>query len=103
MSDERTITYEGFFLFPQAVAANLHNPFYVIIVDKLPDLSADQRADSRSKGYTETGDELKASYAIDRLAEDWAAAYPDIYEVQTSSVFLLSFSPRQYRLLAGSR
>jgi len=87
----------------QAVAANLHHPFYVIIVDSLPDLSPDQRADSRSKGYTETGIELQASYAVDRLAEDWAAAYPDIYEVQTSSVFLLSFNPRQYRLLAGSR
>ena len=86
----------------QGVAANLHHPFYVVVVDKLPSLTGDQRSDARSKGYTESGDELKASYAIDRLAEEWADKYPDTYDTAHASVFLLSYDPRQYRILAGT-
>ena len=86
----------------QGVAAKLHHPFYVVLVNDLPNLTAVQYTDAQRKGYQESGDGLKASYTIDRLAEDWAQMYPDLYDVSHSSVFLLSFNPRQYRILAGT-
>ena len=86
----------------QGIAQTLHFPFYVVLVKELPDLNSTQMSDSRSKGYRESGGELAASYAIDKLAEDWAAAYPDIYDVSKSTIFLLSYKPRQFRMLAGT-
>lgn len=86
----------------QGVAAKLRQPFYIIIVDELPRLSDAQARDARQKGYRETGYELQAAYALDRLAEDWADRYPTIYDISHSNLFLLSFNPRQYRLLAGA-
>lgn len=85
----------------QGVAKNLHHPFYVVLVDRLPGLTREQHQETREKGYRESGPELEAAYAIDRLAEDWAQMYPDIFDAAHSSIFLLSYNPRQYRMLAG--
>lgn len=86
----------------QDVAKSLHFPFYVVIADSIPDLTADQVADARAHNYSESGDDLKAAYAIDKLAEDMAALYP-FYKADTSTVFLLSYAPRKFRMLAGSK
>jgi len=84
------------------VAKSLHFPFYVVVADKLEPMTSAQKEDARSKGYRETGAELAASYAIDRLAEDWAVLYPNTYDVSKSSIFLMEFGNRKYRMLAGS-
>jgi len=87
----------------QEVAAKLKQPFYVVLVAELPDLSREQLQDARSKEYDVRGHsgELKASYAIDRLADDWATRY-GFYDVGKSTIFLLSYNPRKYRMLAGA-
>jgi uncharacterized membrane protein YgcG len=84
----------------EAAAHKTHHPFYVVIVDRLPDLTSEQYADARSEQYTQSGEELTATYTIDKLAADWAATAPG-YDPGTSSIFLLSYKPRQFRVLAG--
>ena len=87
----------------QAAAKALHFPFYVVIVDKLPPMSGEQVGEARDRGYTEdagNGD-LAAAYAIDKVAEDWGATAG--YKTDKSTVFLLSYAPRKYRMLAGSK
>lgn len=85
----------------QAAAKALHFPFYVIIADRIPALTGDQIQDARAHGYTESGDDLVAAYAVDKLAEDFANT--PFYKADTSTVFLLSYTPRKYRMLAGSK
>jgi len=68
----------------QQQAKKLHYPFYIVVAESIP------------------GEEDEdAAAAIDGLAEDWARN--PRYNVGTSSIFLLSFSPRKFRVLAGSR
>lgn len=66
----------------QQAAKKLHYPFYVVVVESIPG-----------------EDDEDAAAAIDGLVEDWAR--DPKYNVGTSSIFLLSFSPRKYRMLAG--
>lgn len=68
-------------------AAKLRFPFYIVFVESLPG----------------SGDEdARAARAVDHLAETWAERGAG-YDVATSQVFLLSYSPRKYRFLAGAR
>lgn len=83
-------------------ATKLHHPVYVILVNQLPSLDRAQQADANMKRYTESGEDLQAAYAIDRLAEDWATAQPDLFNGE-STVFLLSYQPRKFRMLSGAR
>jgi len=68
----------------QQQAKKLRYPFYVVIAKSIPGESDED-----------------AAAAIDGLAEDWAR--DPRYNVGTSSIFLLSFFPRKYRVLAGLR
>lgn len=68
----------------QQAAKQLHYPFYVVVAKSIPG-----------------EDDEDAAAAIDGLAEEWARN--PRYNVGTSSIFLLSFSPRKYRVLAGLR
>jgi uncharacterized membrane protein YgcG len=87
----------------QKAAANLHHPFYVVLVQDLPSLNSLQQKDARKLEYGGEGDreDIAAAYAIDKLAEDWAQMYPNIFKADTASVFLLSYNPRKFRLLAA--
>ena len=87
----------------QTHAAGLHYPFYVVVMEKLPTLTADQKADAHKREYSYPDEEQRAAYTVDLLAEDWSAAYPDLYDTGTSTIFILSLEPRQFRLLFGSR
>ena len=87
----------------QNVAAKLKQPFYVVIVQKLPTFTREQEKDAQVKGYTQFGDELLATYAVDRLSEDFAMNHPGAYDLERASVFLLSYEPRQFRVLSGAK
>ncbi len=71
--------------------SKLHFPFYVVLVKKLP---VDPDADK---------DEITAvtEAAVDGLAEDWTK-YPSFNRAK-STIFLLSYQPRKYALLAGTK
>ena len=67
----------------QKAAAKLHFPYYVVLVKQLD-------------GETDED----AAHFIDTLAEKWQED-GDFHSAK-SSIFLLSYSPRKYRFLAGS-
>ena len=85
----------------QNVARTLNFPFYVVIVDTLPDLTAEQNREISALGYGEMGDDLTAAYAVDKLAESWSGR--GNYDTAKSTIFLLSYNPRKYRMLAGTK
>jgi len=85
----------------QAAAKALHFPFYVVIVDSIPDLTDVQVAEARHREYTENGIELQMAYAVDKIVEEWASY--GSYDASRTSAFLLSYHPRQYRMLAGAK
>jgi uncharacterized membrane protein YgcG/HAMP domain-containing protein len=85
----------------QDVAAGLHHPFYVVIVESIPTLTSDQVAETYREGYTQRGEELQATYGVDKLAEAFARQNAD-FDASKSSVFLLSYHPREFRMLAGA-
>lgn len=68
----------------QKQAKALHYPFYVVIAQSFDGQSDDDASD-----------------AVDGIVRQWAQN-PD-FDQATSSVFLLTYSPRKYRLIAGSR
>jgi len=69
-------------------ARQCHYPFYVVLVETLP-------AGSES-------DDERAAVAINQLAQQWADRYPS-FDIAKSQIFLLSYEPRKYRFLAGSK
>jgi hypothetical protein len=68
----------------QKAAKKLHYPYYVVLV----------------KEFDGETDDDAAAY-IDNLATEWQED-PD-FNAARSSIFLLSYSPRKYRFLAGSK
>lgn len=74
----------------QQNAEKLHYPYYVVLVESLP-----------SDLVRSFGEKEAAARAIDGLAEDWQNQSGD-FDVGRSSIFLLSYNPRQYRFLAGA-
>lgn len=84
----------------QNVAHSLNFPFYVVIVETLPDLTAAQNQEISALGYGEMGDDLTAAYAVDKLAESWSGR--GNYDTAKSTIFLLSYNPRKFRMLAGT-
>lgn len=76
----------------QKQTERLHYPYYVVLVKELPD----------NLLSSVDGDEIEAAArAIDGLAADWQSQSPS-FDVGRSSIFLLCYSPRQYRFLAGA-
>ncbi|MEK7171264.1 MAG: hypothetical protein AAB774_03090 [Patescibacteria group bacterium] len=71
----------------ERAAKSCHFPYYVILVETLPG-SGD-------------GDQLAAN-AINNLAQQWGQRYPS-FDMARSQIFLLAYSPRKYRFLAGSK
>ncbi|MDO8660937.1 MAG: hypothetical protein Q7K43_03540, partial [Candidatus Woesearchaeota archaeon] len=76
----------------ESVSAQLKHPFYVVL---FKELDCNQRAGDR------VPQEKCASDAIDAIAVRFQQY--DFYDVATSSIFILSYNPRQYRFLAGAR
>ncbi|MHB0999204.1 MAG: zinc ribbon domain-containing protein [Armatimonadota bacterium] len=72
----------------QKSAEKLHYPYYVVIIDDLPVKSDEDPEEA-------------AAHAIDGLAAEWQST-SDNFDVGKSSIFLLSYNPRQYRFLAGA-
>ncbi len=71
----------------ETALARLHFPYYVVLVGHLPG----------------SGDgDARAAQMVNEVAQAWATQFPSQYG-ETSSIFLLSFQPRKYRFIAGSR
>src|SRR3990167_2539247 len=69
-----------------AEASKLHYPFYVVLTQEL----------------NGAGDpDVLAKAASDGLAADWAARGG--FKTATSQIFVLSYNPRKYAFLAGSK
>ncbi|MHB1456645.1 MAG: hypothetical protein ACYC0V_06995, partial [Armatimonadota bacterium] len=73
-------------------AEKLHYPYYVVIIDEMP---------SSLMNSINNDEEEATARAIDGLAADWQSQFPS-FDAGKSSIFLLSYSPRQYRFLAGA-
>lgn len=70
----------------QSAIEKLHFPFYAILIQS---------------ASLANGNDL--SVEIDGLAEDWQRLYPSEFKVTTSQIFLLSYQPRKYQFLGGSK
>lgn len=70
--------------FINQTAQTLHYPYFVVLSEQLP-------------GATDED----ASELIHTLSETWAERYPELYDPKHSQIFLLTYTPRKYRFLAG--
>lgn len=70
----------------QSSVSRLHFPYFVVLAEGI-DASSDE----------------DMARAIDGLAEDWQRLYPAVYKADISQIFLLSYRPRKYRFVAGSK
>lgn len=86
----------------EKTSAELHYPVLVVLVESIPNLTSGMLAETRASRYTETGDDLKAAYAIDRLAADWISSGSPLYDPSKATIMLLSSNPRKFRLLSGT-
>lgn len=74
--------------------SNLHNPFYVMVMEDLPRLNGEQREYARSNGFRGDSETLRIETSTAMLMEDWAEQ--PRYDASNSSVFVIAFSPRKY-------
>ncbi len=80
-----------------AELANLHNPFYVVVMKDLPRLNRAQRVYARSNGFRGDDETLRVEVSTSMLMEDWAGGDSgSLYDTRNSGVFIIAFSPRKY-------
>ena len=76
--------------------ANLHNPFYVVILCDLPRMSGAMNTYARDNGFRGDTETKRIETTTSMLMEDWAAEQPNAYDPANSGVFVIAFEPRKY-------
>lgn len=82
----------------------LHYPFFVVFVDKLPNLTSEHQEDARQRGFRGDRDTLLVEYGTAMLAEDWAMTQGELqvpFNSSTDTVFVLSWQPRKFAWVPG--
>ncbi len=78
--------------------AKLHNPFYVVVLEDLPQLGDNHRAYARTNGFKGDNETLRVEVTTAMLMEDWASqgGVESLYDARNAGVFVIAFDPRKY-------
>lgn len=76
--------------------ANLHNPFYVVILCDLPRMTNAMKSYARDNGFKGDTETKRIETTNAMLMEDWAAEQPESYDPANTGVFTIAFNPRKF-------